>query len=124
RRPGLEPLAVGVAQHLPAVLDDEVGQGLGEDVRAARGHLGFGRRRGLERARAMEHMMGVDRGDRGQVGFAAGSDGAHFGQGRYNRGLPSVSLAGWPKRVSQRWWKTSGGFLRSLPTPPKDKSWS
>ena len=43
-----------------------------------------------------------------------------MGPERYNRGLYSVSLAGWPWRVSQRW----RDFRGTLSRPPKDKSWS
>ena len=81
----------------------------------------------------MQHMVGVNGGDGGHIGVAAGTD---EGMGRfvkkgyrrrrakckqgYNKRLFSVSLAGWSCRVSQALEER----IRLDNSHPKDKSWS
>jgi len=56
------------------VLGHEVGQALAQHIGAARGHVGGAGRLGFERAGAVQHVVGVDGSDGGDVCVAAGAD--------------------------------------------------
>jgi hypothetical protein len=78
------------------MLDDEMGQAPGEHVFAARSHVRLAWRSGLEGTRAVKDVVPIDGRDGRYVGRLTGADEAHGERERYNRGLFSVSLAGWP----------------------------
>ena len=75
--PRLEPIAIREAHHPALVLHDQVGQPFGQHVGAPCGHVGFTWRIDLESTRAVQHMVGIEGGDGGHVGFGAGADDGH-----------------------------------------------
>ena len=77
-RARLEPVAVGKTDNLAVILGNQVGQSFGQHVGAPRRHFSHAGGLGFKGAGAVEHMMGVDGGDGGEVIFAAG---AYVGHG-------------------------------------------
>ena len=68
-----EMVGVRVTEHATVALGHQPGQPLVEHVGAAPRHLGLVGRLELEGARAVQHVIGVDGRDGGQVGVAAGA---------------------------------------------------